>query len=172
MKFDQKILIVRFSSIGDIVQSTSPLKTIRNTFPDFQITFLTLSEYAPLLEMHPDVDCLLSIKRRQSFKKLLEMRKYLRSKRFYFIYDLHNSIRSNILTHGISINIYRLKKPRLKRFLLFFFHINKFYKTFSSLGHFHEHIGSIWNNKDKIPSKRFFKDTQSSRFFHTFSRLL
>ncbi|OUX33125.1 MAG: hypothetical protein CBE24_02565 [bacterium TMED264] len=170
MKFDQKILIVRFSSIGDIVQSTSPLKTIRNTFPDFQITFLTLSEYAPLLEMHPDVDCLLSIKRRQSFKKLLEMRKYLRSKRFYFIYDLHNSIRSNILTHGISINIYRLKKPRLKRFLLFFFHINKFYKTFSSLGHFHEHIGSIWNNKDKIPStylklSKFEKDKANEILF-------
>ena len=56
MNFDQKILIVRFSSIGDIVQSTSPLKTIRNLFPDSQITFLTLNEYAPLLEMHPDID--------------------------------------------------------------------------------------------------------------------
>ena len=68
MKFDQKILIVRFSSIGDIVQSTSPLKTIRNAFPDFRITFLTLSSYAPLLEMHPDIDSLLFIKRKQSLK--------------------------------------------------------------------------------------------------------
>ena len=77
MNFDQKILIVRFSSIGDIVQSTSPLRTIRNAFPDSSIAFLTLSAYAPLLEMHPDIHSLLSIKRKQSFKKLLEMRKYL-----------------------------------------------------------------------------------------------
>ena len=152
MKFDQKILIVRFSSIGDIVQSTSPLRTIRNAFPDSSITFLTLSTYAPLLEMHPDIDSLLSINRKQSFKKLLEMRKYLYDKRFQFVYDLHNSIRSNILTYGISKKIYRLKKPRFKRSGLFFFHINKFEKEFSSLRLFHDNIGSIWNNKDKIPS--------------------
>ena len=150
MKFDQKILIVRFSSIGDIVQSTSPLKTIRNAFPDSPITFLTLSAYAPLLEIHPDIDSLLSIKRRQSFKKLLELRKYLHSKRFQFVYDLHNSIRSNILTYGISKKIYRLKKPRLKRSGLFFFHINKFDKGFSSLRLFHDNIGSIWKDKDEI----------------------
>ena len=72
MKFDQKILIVRFSSIGDIVQSTSPLKTIRNIFPDSQITFLTLNEYAPLLEMHPDIDTLISIKRNQNRPKAIQ----------------------------------------------------------------------------------------------------
>ena len=74
MNFDQKILIVRFSSVGDIVQSTSPLKTIRNAFPDSQITYLTLNEYAPLLEMHPDIDFLISIKRHHSFNKLLDLR--------------------------------------------------------------------------------------------------
>ena len=120
MNFDQKILIVRFSSIGDIVQSTSPLKTIRKVFPDSPITFLTLSTYAPLLEMHPDIDSLLSIKRKQSLKDLLYLRKFLSQKRFEFVYDLHNSIRSNILTFRISKNIYRLKKPRLKRSILFF----------------------------------------------------
>ncbi|MFL3004817.1 MAG: glycosyltransferase family 9 protein [Candidatus Neomarinimicrobiota bacterium] len=151
MKFDQKILIVRFSSIGDIVQSTSPLKTIRNAFPDFRITFLTLSSYAPLLEMHPDIDSLLFIKRKQSLKKLLEVRKYLLEERFQFIYDLHNSIRSNILTYGISKKIYRIKKPRLKRFGLFFFHINKFDKGFSSLRLFHDNLGSIWNDNGEIP---------------------
>ena len=34
----------------------------------------------------------------------------------------------------------------------FFFHINKFEKGFSSLRLFHDNIGSIWNNKDEIPS--------------------
>ena len=151
MKFDQKILIVRFSSIGDIVQSTSPLNTIRNAFPDSPITFLTLNTYAPLLEMHPDIDSLLSIKRRQSFKKLLDLRKYLDDQKFKVVYDLHNSIRSNILTYGISKKIYRIKKPRLKRFGLFFLHINRFDKGFSSLRLFHDNIGSIWNDNDEIP---------------------
>ena len=82
--------------------------------------------------MHPEIDSLLSINRKQSIKKLLEMRKYLYDKRFQFVYDLHNSIRSNILTYWISKKIYRLKKPRFKRSGLFFFHINNFQKEFSS----------------------------------------
>ena len=151
MKFDQKILIVRFSSIGDIVQSTSPLKTIRNVFPESQITFITLNEYAPLLEMHPDIDFLIPIKRNQNFKKLLELRNYIKSKKFNFIFDLHNSIRSNIITYKIPGKVHRIKKPRLARSLLFFFHINKFEKTFSSLRIFHDNIGEIWSKNDKIP---------------------
>ena len=71
MNFDQKILIVRFSSLGDIVQSTSPLKTIRKVFTNSQITFLTLSEYAPLLEQHPDIDILISIKRGHKLNRLI-----------------------------------------------------------------------------------------------------
>ena len=67
MNYDQKILIIRFSSIGDIVLSTSALRTIKLSYPDAQITFLTLDEYTPLLEYHPDIDLLLSISRRSTF---------------------------------------------------------------------------------------------------------
>ena len=56
MGYDQKILIIRFSSIGDIVLTTSPLNSVRNTFPNAQITFLTLDQFSPLLEYHPDID--------------------------------------------------------------------------------------------------------------------
>ena len=68
MEFDQKILVIRFSSIGDIVLATSALRTIRSSYPKAQITFLTLDEYAPLLEYHPDIDFLLSINRRSNIK--------------------------------------------------------------------------------------------------------
>ena len=61
MSFDQKILIIRFSSIGDIVLTTSPLKTIRNRFPNAQISYVTLEEFAPLLEFHPDIDRLIPL---------------------------------------------------------------------------------------------------------------
>ena len=121
MNFDQKILIVRFSSLGDIVQSTSPLKTIRKVFTNSQITFLTLSEYVPLLEQHPDIDILISIKRRHRLNRLIDIRNYLKSKNFNIIFDLHNSIRSNIVTYQISEKIFRIKKPRLLRIFIFFF---------------------------------------------------
>ena len=59
----QRILVIRFSSLGDVVLSTSPLNTIRNSNPYAKITFLTLSTYAPILENHPDIDRLLTIEK-------------------------------------------------------------------------------------------------------------
>ena len=121
MKFDQKVLVVRFSSIGDIVQSTSPLKTIRNAYPDAQITFLTLDDYAPILELHPDIDFLLSINRKKTLKEIWDLCEYIEEKEYNFIFDLHNSIRSNVLlSRSKGIN-HKLKKPRINRLLSFFF---------------------------------------------------
>ena len=58
-----RVLVLRFSSIGDIVLSTSPLNTIRKKYPKSEITYLTLTEYSSLLEMHPYYDILMTINR-------------------------------------------------------------------------------------------------------------
>ena len=121
MKFDQKILIIRFSSIGDIILSTSPLRTIRVAYPNAQITFLTLDKFSPILEFHPDIDAILTIPKNLTINNLLHFRKYLKNKNYDIIFDLHNSLRSNILFFRKKSNLFRLKKPRLKRFLLFNF---------------------------------------------------
>ena len=156
MNFDQKILIVRFSSIGDIVQSTSPLRTIRDNYPDAQITFLTLDDYAPILEYHSDIDFLLSISRKKTLKETWDLCEYIRDKEYKIIFDLHNSLRSNILLSMSKSENYKLKKPRLNRSLLFYFHYNRFESSFSSLKMFHKYLGLIWKEGDSIPPARLF----------------
>ena len=152
MSFDQKILVIRFSSIGDIVLATSPLKTIRRAYPDAQITFLTLDTFAPLLEYHPDIDALVSISKRMSLIELWGFADHIRRKQYRHIFDLHNSIRSNLVTLRSSSPVYQLKKPRWNRFLLFYFHHNAFASDFSTLKMYHEHLGSIWNENDDLPA--------------------
>ena len=152
MSFDQKILVIRFSSIGDIVLATSPLKTIRRAYPDAQITFLTLDTFAPLLEYHPDIDALVSISKRMSLIELWGFADHIRRKQYRHIFDLHNSIRSNLVTLRSSSPVYQLKKPRWNRFLLFYFHHNEFGSDFSTLKMYHEHLGSIWNENDVLPA--------------------
>ena len=152
MSFDQKILVIRFSSIGDIVLATSPLKTIRRAYPDAQITFLTLDTFAPLLEYHPDIDALVSISKRMSLIELWGFADHIRRKQYRHIFDLHNSIRSNLVTLRSSSPVYQLKKPRWNRFLLFYFHHNDFGSDFSTLKMYHEHLGSIWNENDVLPA--------------------
>ncbi|MFL2982878.1 MAG: glycosyltransferase family 9 protein [Candidatus Neomarinimicrobiota bacterium] len=150
---NQKILVIRFSSIGDIVLSTSPLRTIRLFYPDAQITFLTLEKFAPLLEYHPDIDRLISIKSNMSLKELFDYNRYIKRNNYDIIYDLHNSIRSNLLTLSFMSQIFQIKKPRFKRFMLFYFHKNYFVNNFSSRSMYHQYLGKIWMDRenDDIP---------------------
>ena len=152
MSPDQKILVIRFSSIGDIVLATSPLRTIRSAFPDAQITFLTLDKFSPLLEFHPDIDRLISIPSSLKFKKLWTFGAYIKRNKYDIIYDLHNSIRSNIVTLQSSAQSFQLKKPRFNRMMLFHFHENYFESEFSTRFMYHQHVGSIWDgNHGSIP---------------------
>ncbi|MBI90137.1 MAG: hypothetical protein CMG60_08635 [Candidatus Marinimicrobia bacterium] len=148
----EKILIVRFSSIGDIVLATSPLRTIRTLYPNAQISFLTLEKFAPLLEFHPDIDCLLSINHKASMKYIWEYGKYIVKNKYDIIYDLHNSIRSNmIISQSRKSIIHQLKKPRLKRALLFYLHTNLFEKGFNTRFMYHQYLGINLNENRTIP---------------------
>ena len=151
MNYGQKILIIRFSSIGDIVLSTSPLNTIRKKYPKSEITFLTLVEYSSILEMHPFIDILMTIDRSTKLSQLFYYNRFLKSKKYTIIYDLHNSLRSRMITLNLNAKIKRLKKPRLNRFFLFYFYTNRFTNSFSVPKMYHKSIGKIWKEGDDIP---------------------
>jgi len=151
MPFDQKILIIRFSSIGDIVLTTSPLKTIRNAFPNAQISYLTLEHFMPLLEFHPDIDRLIPLSKNTTGTNLWNISDYIRKQNYSVIFDLHNSLRSNIITLRTIRPVLQLYKPRWNRFILFHFHKNLFLNDFTSRKMYHEHLGDIWQDGDEIP---------------------
>ena len=151
MKYDQKILVIRFSSIGDIILATSPLKTIRAAYPEAQITFLTLDVFSPLLEFHPDIDALVTLSKKASFFELYSFRNYLERKNYSMIFDLHSSLRSKILCFNTTSTLFRVRKPRLSRFLLFRFHLDTFSKDFSTLKMYHESLTFVWNTQKHIP---------------------
>ena len=60
----------RFSSIGDIVQLTSPLQTLRDQFPNARIDIITLDEYAEILIGHSFVNCIIQISRNFRYSQL------------------------------------------------------------------------------------------------------
>ena len=151
MSSDQKILVIRFSSIGDIILATSAVKTIREAFPDAEITFLTLSQYAPILEYHPDIDNLSFISKNMSLKDLWQFSRQIKSKDYTHIFDLHNSLRSNLIISRSSSNIQQVQKPRWNRFLLYYFHQNNFGNDFSTRKMYHQYLGSIYKSGDPLP---------------------
>ena len=87
------ILVLRFSSIGDIIQTTSVLNTVKKYLPNHFITYLTLTKYEPLLKNHPSIDALHSIDPKKDQAGLKKVNEIFNENPFSLIVDLHNSAR-------------------------------------------------------------------------------
>tara|TARA_Y100001970_G_C14189041_1_gene834271 strand:+ start:518 stop:1525 length:1008 start_codon:yes stop_codon:yes gene_type:complete len=140
MKQFTKILVIRFSSIGDIVLTTSCLKSIKKKYNNPEIHFLTLDRFSSILEMQPDIDRIIELNSSIGFKGLIELNGYIKSSQYDKIFDLHGSIRSRIVTLGLNNITSKVKKPRLLRLFLFQLHINLFPKGYSTSVMYHECI--------------------------------
>jgi len=96
-----KILIIKFSSLGDIVLSTAALKAIRKKFPEnYKITFLVGDESKELLLRSPYIDELLicDMKNKdKGLRGLINLGHILRKKNFDMVIDLQNNRKSHLL---------------------------------------------------------------------------
>jgi ADP-heptose:LPS heptosyltransferase len=92
MKKPKKILIIRFSSIGDIVLTTPLLRCIKEQMPHSEVHFLTKKQFGPVLEANPYLDQLWLYD--HNFKDMIPM---IKSQGIEFIVDLHNNYRSNFV---------------------------------------------------------------------------
>ncbi|HHG85437.1 MAG TPA: glycosyltransferase family 9 protein [Bacteroidetes bacterium] len=88
----QKILIIRLSSIGDIVLTSPVIRSLRACYPNVAIHFVTKAAYAPLLVHHPDID------RLHLFSGNMDaLITEMKAENFDFILDLHRNLRSRII---------------------------------------------------------------------------
>lgn len=122
-----KILIIRFSSLGDVVLTTPLLSLIKEKYPDAQIYYLTKKNFSPILEGNHNIHRILLW---EEVKKNKESSLY--NEKFDYLLDLHNSTRSHFVKWKISYEkkaIY--KKPYLKRILLVHWKKNTYKKIIS-----------------------------------------
>ncbi|MDD5686626.1 MAG: glycosyltransferase family 9 protein [Elusimicrobia bacterium] len=114
-----KILIVRLSSIGDIILSTPLIRCLRNKFPDAQIDFILKKEYSELLSRNPYISNLILYDGR-----VFEFSKRLKSEKYDVIIDIHRNFRSFLLLLFAGTKVLKYKNFALKRFFLVEFGIN------------------------------------------------
>jgi len=114
----QKILIIRLSSIGDIVL-TSPVVRCVKLQTNAKIHFLTKAKYAPIISSNPYVDKIIIIE-----DKLQETIKLLKNERYNYIIDLHNNFRSFLIKMNLGLMNYTIKKENWKKYLLIYFRFN------------------------------------------------
>ncbi len=95
----KKLLIIRFSSIGDIILTTPVIRCLKQQLSDAEVHYLTKKQYVPLLEANPYIDKLYSIS-----EKIDEIIPELKKENYDQLIDLHKNFRSK----GV---ILKLQKP-------------------------------------------------------------
>lgn len=114
----RRILIIRLSSIGDIVLTTPVLRVLRRQYPDLVIDYLVKEQFQSLITAHPAVDTVHTISKDFSFGDLLRLRQYVQtSGKYDAIIDLHDNLRSRVLTTGGKLPYVRYDKQRFYRWL-------------------------------------------------------
>lgn len=127
-----KVLVIRFSSIGDVTQSLSIPAHIKLKHPESEIHFLTKYEYLELTDNNRYVTQTWSIPKNSTLLNLIEIITQLNQQKFTHIYDAHNNLRSNFFYFLLRApNKLQKSMHRWKRFLLLKFKINLFEKPFS-----------------------------------------
>lgn len=120
-----KILIIRLSSIGDIILTTPLLRSIRKTYPNASITYITKKQYAGLLADSPYINELIAFDKSEGFRGLRRIKRRLRSQHFDAYLDIHKNWRSRFLRLGLGAGmIATYPKYIIRRTFLVRFKIN------------------------------------------------
>jgi lipopolysaccharide heptosyltransferase II len=127
-----RILIIRFSSIGDIVLTTPLINAIKADYPDAILDYLTLPEYGSLLKDNPYIDNLYYHERDKGIVYAIGNAFILNRNKYDYIFDLHRSTRSMIYRTLIKARKKTaLVKNYIKRFLLIKLKLNLYKKPYS-----------------------------------------
>jgi lipopolysaccharide heptosyltransferase II len=97
MDSPSKTLIIRFSSIGDIVLSSALIRSLRARFPKSQIDFVTRTEYADLVRHNAHLNATVTYDRSSGLAGLYRLAARLREERYDLVVDIHYSLRSRFL---------------------------------------------------------------------------
>ncbi|MCK5833466.1 glycosyltransferase family 9 protein [bacterium] len=113
----ENILIVRFSSLGDIVLTTPVLEALRANFPKARLTYFLKEDFASILENHTSRCEIITLPEqvRKDSKAYLDFVDSLSKKRFDLIVDLQANGRSYVLRNRLNIPFLKVKKHTLRR---------------------------------------------------------
>ena len=152
-----KILIIRFSSIGDIVLTTPVPRCLKTQLDNAEIHYATKAQYQSILESNPYVDKVFLLK-----DDLNELITQLKKENYDVVLDLHNNLRTRILKWKLGVRSFSFNKLNIEKWLMVNFKINqlpdvhivdRYLETAKSLGVKNDALGLDYfiPEKDEVP---------------------
>jgi len=133
-----KILVIRFSSIGDIVLTTPVVRCLKKQPPGCEIHYLTKKAFEPVLKSNPYITKIITID-----KKIGEVIPILKAEKYDYVVDLHKNFRSLGVRWRLGVKSSAFPKLNFKKWLLVALKINlmpdihivdRYFKAVHSLG--------------------------------------
>ncbi len=115
-----KFLIIRFSSIGDIVLTTPVVRCLKKQVISAEVHYLTKASFAPILESNPYIDKVHCLK--DDMQALIER---LRAEDFDYVIDLHHNLRTMKVKRGLGKKAFSFNKLNIEKWLYTRFRWNR-----------------------------------------------
>jgi len=112
LKSPKKILVIRFSSMGDIIYTTPVVRCLKEQLPGCEVHFLTKEQFKYIYEGNPYLSKLHLLKPR-----LKDTIREIKEEQFDMIIDLHNNLRTSIIKLSAQIPSSTYKKDRIRKWL-------------------------------------------------------
>jgi ADP-heptose:LPS heptosyltransferase len=152
-----KFLIIRFSSIGDIVLTTPVIRCLKQQFPEAEVHYVTKKSYKTLLENNPYIDKVFTLE-----KSLNDLVKQLKSEDYHYVIDLHNNLRTSIIKFRLGVKSFSFDKLNFQKWILVKFKkdimpkvhiVDRYMKTVETLGVKNDNKGLDYfiPEKDDLP---------------------
>ena len=119
----KKILIIRISSLGDVLLTTPVIRALKNKYPEKSFSFLVQDSFADSVQYNKNLDRVFLYSKEDNGKKIISDSK---SQQFDFVIDLQNNIRSKQIVKELKLPSVKFVKPTIEKFLLVKFKINLF----------------------------------------------
>ena len=115
-----KFLIIRLSSIGDIVLTSPVVRCLKNQIEDAEIHFLTKIQYKQVVEFNPFIDKVWLYN-----KNMPALLKELKKEDFDYVIDLHHNLRTLRIKNHLRVLSFSFDKLNFEKWLIVNVNINR-----------------------------------------------
>jgi lipopolysaccharide heptosyltransferase II len=137
------ILILRLSSLGDIVLTTSLIVALRELYPASKIEMVIAKEYESLVPVIGGLTRVHIFDKTTGIAGLRALRRKLNAEKFDHVLDLHNVLRTRILRRGLGKSVSVINKRTFQRWLLVKFKIDRLKNVPDVIGRYFETAASL-----------------------------
>jgi heptosyltransferase-2 len=115
-----KFLVIRFSSIGDIVLTTPVVRCLKQQVPHAEVHFLTKKSFATIVANNPYVDKVYELE--DDFSAMISK---LRTEQYHEVIDLHRNLRTARVKFALGKPARSFLKLNIEKWLMVKFKINR-----------------------------------------------